>query len=244
MEMMKKTARLFVIALAGLLMMSCNKHENRPAIVGYDATVTFRPLEDGSYYLKQDDSTALVVLNEGLKKYPFKDGREKRGLVSYILDKDNQANVVVPGYKYAYQVTLTAMDTIYTKNPVRYFEKDENKYGKDPLGLFITRDVFPTTMIEDGYLNVCFSIPVGISGIVHSINLLTGVNPDDPYEVELRHNAQGDVMQTDRAFVTAFPLKDLPDTEGKTVTLTLKWNSIVSGREEKVTFPYRTRTDW
>mgnify|MGYP000385156400 CR=1 FL=1 len=27
---------------------------------------------------------------------------------------------------------------------------------------------------------------------VHYINLVTGVNPDNPYEVELRHNVNGD----------------------------------------------------
>ena len=52
-----------------------------------------------------------------------------------------------------------------------------------------------------------------------------GQNPSDPYEVEFRHNAYGDTYGTVGDGLVAFKLVGLPDTNGKTVPLTLKWKS-------------------
>ena len=75
--------------------------------------------------------------------------------------------------------------------------------------------------------------------MAHYVNLLTGVNPDDPYEVEFKHNAYGDVEGIWGDALVAFRLSDLPDTEGKTVKITLKYNSF-SG-EKSIQFDYCSR---
>ena len=74
----------------------------------------------------------------------------------------------------------------------------------------------------------------------HYINLLTGVNPENPYEVELRHNVNGDPQNYWRDALVAFNLNDaLPDTNGKTVKLTIRWRS--SQGYKKVDFDYCSR---
>lgn len=47
------------------------------------------------------------------------------------------------------------------------------------------------TLAEDGYLTLRFRTVWGGSQ-KHFVNLLLGQNPDNPYEVEFRHNAYGD----------------------------------------------------
>ena len=113
-------------------------------------------------------------------------------------------------------------------------EKSE-KYGDDMVD--IVRDW--VTVAEDGYLTLRFRALWG-GQKVHYINLVTGVNPDNPYEVELRHNANGDPQNYWRDALVAFNLNDaVPDTEGKTVKLTIRWRS--SQGYKKVDFDYCSR---
>ena len=122
---------------------------------------------------------------------------------------------------------------------VRAFGPDIRKqndkiYGKDPVE--IVNDW--VTLAEDGYLTLRFRTVWGGSQ-KHFVNLLLGQNPDNPYEVEFRHNAYGDTYgKTDDGLV-AFKLDELPDTEGKTVKLKLKWKSF-SG-DKSAEFDYCTR---
>ena len=237
---MKKFSFAIIVVLSIIMSASCSKYE-APVVI-YDATVTFKPLEGGFYYLKQDDSTALIVLNKDLQKYPFEKGVEKRALINYRVEKQEAS--AVPNYKYTKAIYIGAMDTIYTKHPVSAAGVDPSVFGNDVLGLYLGRDNFPTTLVEDGYLNVSFEMPMGNFGIIHEINLVTGTNPDDPYLVELRHDAKGDVYVTSSRNLVNFSLKDLPDTKGETVPLTVRWRSMVTGEFETVKFDYCSRTDW
>ena len=72
---------------------------------------------------------------------------------------------------------------------------------------------------------------------------LTGVNPDDPYEVEFRHDAEGDDERKWGDGLVAFSLKDLPDTEGKTVTLKLRWQSYSGTKQANFKFCSRKTTE-
>ena len=70
--------------------------------------------------------------------------------------------------------------------------------------------------------------------------MYTGVNPENPYEVELRHNVNGDPQNYWRDALVAFNLNEaLPDTKGKTVKLTIRWRS--SQGYKKVDFDYCSR---
>ena len=76
-------------------------------------------------------------------------------------------------------------------------------------------------------------------GPVEHLLIVTGENPDNPYEVTFYHIADGDVNGYWGYGIVAFKLDKLPATEGKTVDLTLKWKSYNGAR--KVTFKYCTR---
>ena len=239
-----KEIKFLAVAAMLLTFAACNKNDDGPNYQYYRATVTFRPQSDGSYYLKEDDKTALIMKNEGWEKYPFEDGKEKRAYIEFGMDVTGQSSHKVEGYETTNDILLYGLDTLSTKNPEIFDPAKEEEYGNDMLGVYLTDDVFPTTYIEDGYLNLRFALPVGYREVTHIITLLTGVDPDDPYKVVLRHNANGDGFADTVDGLLNFPLKSLPDTKGEKVKLTLEWRSIVTGNKETATFDYCTRTDW
>ena len=95
------------------------------------------------------------------------------------------------------------------------------------------------TIAEDGYLTLRFRTQQGDYQTKHFVNLLLSENPENPYEVEFRHNAFGDTEGKMGDALVAFKLDQLPDTQGETVKLKLKWNSF-SG-EKSAEFDYCTR---
>ncbi|MDO5443604.1 MAG: NigD-like C-terminal domain-containing protein [Bacteroidia bacterium] len=235
----------YLLALAAALTSCLGKEkEEYPDLKYYRATVTFRPMENGSYYLKQDEQTALVVLNSDLKDYPFEDGKERRAYVEYSVDDDSQTGSRIDGFATTKEVSLIYADTIYTKDPVFAEYDDIEDYGDDPVGLYTTNEFWPSTCIEDGYLSISFAMPVGFGGVTHTVDLLLGTDPDDPYKVRFMHDALNDSRFETQDCLVNFPLKDLPDTNGETVDLTLVWNSLVSGEEESVKIKYCSRKDW
>ena len=112
-------------------------------------------------------------------------------------------------------------------------EENDKIYGTDPVE--IINDW--VTIAEDGYLTLRFRTVWGGRN-KHFVNLLLGQNPENPYEVEFRHNAYEDTYGTTEDRLVAFKLDGLPDTEGKTVKLKLKWKSF-SG-EKSTEFDYCT----
>lgn len=191
-----------------------------------NALVTVKPVSDNGFYLQLDDSTTLFPTN--MKTSPYGD-KEVRALVCF--------NEVKPvNEDYSKSVEIMWMDSILTKQAVPYpGEENEEKYGEDPIE--IVKDW--VNIAEDGYLTLRLRTRWGNNGVAHFVNLFTGVNPDDPYEVEFRHNAFGDVNGVWGDALVAFRLSDLPDTEGKTVKLTLKYKSF-SG-EKSIQFDYCSR---
>jgi len=77
------------------------------------------------------------------------------------------------------------------------------------------------TIAEDGYLTLRFRTMWGNRSQAHFVNLLMSKDAENPYEVEFRHNAFGDVYGEPADGLVAFNLDSLPDTEGKTVKLKL-----------------------
>ena len=236
--MTKKIFKFMVVAAAVLSIASCKK-DNPVELT--DATVTFRKY-NGGFYMKQDDSTALVATN--ITTYPYPKFAEKRGRVIYFDRKVSKTSI--PGYKYTYDVSVNRYDSTMTKLPVASLgshELDKEKYGDGEIGIYLT-GVFPPSMVEDGYLSISFAFR-GSGLNTHIMNLVTGADKDDPYVVYLHHDINGDERR-DFEFngMMAFPLAMLPDTGGKKVKLTLKWNSLMTGKEESTQFDYCSRKDW
>jgi len=192
-----------------------------------NAMVTVKPEDAGrSFYLQLDDSTTLTPLN--MKASPYGD-KEVRAFVNYrYADGQND--------KRNYNVYINWIDSILTKESATDLGDDNKKvYGDDPVEIN-TRDW--VTIAEDGYLTLRFVTKWG-GNTPHYVNLVTGANPDDPYEVTFYHNAQGDVNGYWAAGIVAFKLDKLPDTNGKKVDLTLKWKSYDGYR--KATTKYCSR---
>ena len=191
-----------------------------------NAVVTVKPIEGAGFYMQLDDNTTLYPVNMAASPYGDK---EVRALVNY-------REVESVNDYYTKSVSINWIDSILTKPAVPCpVDGDVSEYGDDPIE--IVKDW--VNIAEDGYLTLRFRTRWGGNGVVHYVNLLTGVNPDDPYEVEFKHNAYGDVNGTLGDALVAFKITDLPDTDGKTVKLTLRYKSY-SG-EKTITFDYCSR---
>ena len=191
-----------------------------------NALVTVKPVSDNSFFLQLDDTTTLLPVNIASSPYGNK---EVRALV-------NCRGVNEPAEGYSKAVYVNWIDSILTKQiaPDLGVEND-SVYGTDPVDMI--RDW--VTIAEDGYLTLRFRTNWGDRNKAHFVNLLASQDPANPYEVGFRHNAYGDVYGVEGDGLVAFNLGSLPDTEGKTVKLKLKWKSPVG--DKSVEFDYCTR---
>lgn len=191
-----------------------------------NAVVTVKPDGD-KFYLQLDDSTVIYPTN--MSKSPFGE-KEVRAFVNYKIESEKDGEQ---------QGFINWMNELLTKQTaVSEGSDDQNtkKYGNDQVELI---NAFPT-VCEDGYLTLRFQTWLGsFSNEKHEVNLLTGVDENDPYTVEFRHNAHGDSPDVLSDGYVAFRLDQLPDTKGKTVTLKVKFNS--PRGERTAEFKYRTR---
>ncbi len=242
---MKKFCRPFIIAGAALLsvpmLQSCLNDDDNDYDYSYwypDAIVTVKPVVDeGSeyFFFQLDDNTRLWPVDNSDLPYGEK---EVRAFVKYT---ETDMPEGVDGDVYQKAVQISWMDSILTKKAVAAPQDMDDAgldlaYGNDPVEIF--KD---WTVVEDGYITIHYYTNWGDTNIKHSLNLITGLNPDDPYEVCLKHDANGDYSSASGDAMVAFRLDGLPDTQGETVKLTLRFDSF-SG-EKTVKFDYRTRVD-
>ncbi|MGN0188300.1 MAG: NigD-like protein [Candidatus Cryptobacteroides sp.] len=232
---MKKSMIICALAATAFLsaLNSCSKSEAPDYSLLYpNAIVTVKPVDETSFFLQLDDRTALLPV--GTTKLPYGD-KEMRAFVNYTetdfpegADRD----------KFAKAVKINWMDSILTKTPKPYLgDGNDEAYGNDPVEILKSW----MTVVEDGYITLNFTTLWGERNVKHEVNLLTGGNPENPYEVEFRHNAFGDVCGREGSGIVAFRITDLPDTNGETVKLTLKWNSFSGTKTAQ--FDYKTRTE-
>lgn len=177
---------------------------------------------DGSVFFQLDDSTTVLPTN--IKTSPY-GNKEVRALTNIQIQGGQSGHYSKCAY-------VNWVDTILTKKMAKNLNDQNNAvYGNDPI------EVVPDwrTLVEDGYLTLRFRTYFG-NGSTHTINL---VSTNNPYEVELHHNAAGDTKGILRDGLIAFRLSDLPDTQGKVVDLTLKWQSFDGVKSVK--FKYCTR---
>ncbi|WP_029904885.1 NigD-like protein [Prevotella sp. 10(H)] len=191
-----------------------------------NALVTVKPIDDKSFFLQLDDKTTLLPTNIGASPFGAK---EVRALVNY-----SEVNKPSEGYSKAVQINW--IDSLLTKQIAPDLGADNDKiYGTDPVE--IINDW--VTIAEDGYLTLRFRTIFNEGSKPHFVNLLASTDPAKPYEVEFRHNAYDDVYGKEADGLVAFNLSSLPDTEGKTVKLKLKWKSFTGDKSYE--FDYCTR---
>lgn len=214
-----------VVLISSLGFVACNDDEDYSKYYP-TALVTAKTAEDNTFFMQLDDNTTLLPIN--IQTSPFGD-REVRALVNY--DEVKDASGV-----YDRSVKVNWIDSILTKNIAPDLgEENDEVYGIDPVELVPSW----VNIAEDGYLTLHFKTLWGHTGKAHFVNLISTNNPDNPYELEFRHNAYGDVYGRKGYGLVAFNLSSLPDTEGETVKLKLIWNSFRG--EKSVEFDYCTR---
>ncbi len=209
-----------------LLFQSCLDDDSPENRYWPNALVTVKPVGENAVYLQLDDKTTVLPVN--FTKSPF-GTKEVRALMNF-------KEVDEPSGIYDKAVHVHWIDSIRTKPMVPDLgDENDAEYGNDPVE--IINDW--VTIVEDGYLTLRFRTVWGGDRMkIHYINLVESPDPGKPYEVELRHNASGDVYGNMGDALVAFKLDKLPDTEGQTVKLKLKWNSF-SG-EKSAEFDYNS----
>lgn len=211
--MNKKMTKLSIVLMALTVMFtSCNSDDNSETTYLPTALVTVKPTAD-SFILQLNDSVRLLPSN--ISKSPF-GNKEVRALVNYQVEEKS-------GNSDWQSVHINWIDSIRTKAPVAFVTgKDDSVYGNDPIE--IVNDW--VTVAEDGYLTLRFRTRWGNTNKVHYVNLLTGVNPDNPYELLLCHNANGDTPVHVGDALIAFNLRDvMAGADTDKVKFTLRWNS-------------------
>lgn len=242
-------------------MTSCLKDDNKyPDYYSPNAIVTVKPNEDNSaFYIQVDDENTAMVTN--FDKSPF--GKKEVRAIANITKEDVEHD----GYDMA--IKINWIDSLLTKVPVDMSKADvpgdgsgsdgdtaetadgnaEGDTGEDGTGneavdygndgIGILKSFF--TLVEDGYLTIHFRTLSG-HNTKHWLNLLVNTDPENPYLVEFRQKTEGDTYYGDyREGFVAFKLKDvLPDTEGKSVKLTVKWKDLDGRDRQEELFDYCT----
>ena len=70
--------------------------------------------------------------------------------------------------------------------------------------------------------------------------MVAGLDADNPYCLELRHDAHSDKHDNKAEGIISFDINSLPDTQGETVKLTLKYTTTDGATATKV-FDFTTR---
>jgi hypothetical protein len=226
---MKTTKFLFTaFFLMGLIILpSCLDDDSDDMNLRYpNALVTVKESADETLFFQLDDQTTLLPVN--LNSHPF-GGKEVRALVNYEEVDESSGS-------FDKAVHVNWIDSIRTKAMAPNLgDQNDEVYGTDPV------EIVPdwVTIAEDGYLTLRFRTIWSNMGITHFVNLIPTNNPQNPYEVEFRHDAKGDVSGRVGDGLVAFKLDNLPDTEGETVKLKLIYKSFNSTKS--IEFDYKTR---
>jgi len=212
------TKRKFLITAIGLLassmtFQSCfDDDDDNIELYRPTAIVTVSPTLNGSFMMYLDKSTVLIPSN--MDKSPY-GNKEVRALVNYSEETPDGYGADIRSVK------VNWLDSIRTKMPVVITNaEDINKFANDPIE--IVRDW--VTVAEDGYLTFRIRTTWGPYNTPHYIDLVSGTNADDPYELELRHDAKGDTGGRIGDGLIAFNLNKLPH-HGTDMKIKLKWQS-------------------
>lgn len=175
----------------------------RDPAADHTAIVTVKCSPTDTVYFQVDDQIRLFPVGN---RDAFRD-------MERIICGLSVSDVEIPNYgRSAYVIWFEALDKGTTTS-------DPSVRGEDPVGILSDW----MTSCEDGYLTLHYETWWGEQTAPHAFYLVTGLNPDDPYEVWLRHDAKGDGRVKKADSLVYFDLQSLPETENGYVTLTLKW---------------------
>lgn len=201
---------LLGLFVSSVFMTSCDDDNEYP-VYRPTALVTVYPKSADSFVMQLDEKTTLIPTN--MKASPFGE-KHVRALVNY----DDESELDVSDVR---NVHVNWIDSIRTKEPVPTTGADDDEtYGNDPIE--IVRDW--VTVAEDGFLTLRVRTIWG-NKRVHYLNLVTGVNEGNEYELTLRHNADGDTSDFVGDALIAFDLNGLWGEIQDDIKIKLNWQS-------------------
>jgi len=217
-------AILFAIST---VMTSCSKDSDNGNYA--NALVTVKTAGDGTCYLQLDNETKVLPTN--LPASPFGD-KQVRAMTHL---KDLQPMV---GGDYNKSASVVWIDSVLTKKPVLPKDTLKSGYGYGDYPIEILNSW--TTVLEDNYLTLCFSAPSGYYSTMHYVNLVYGINPDDPYEVMFTHDMEAPADYYSGSFtgLVAFDLTRIPGLAQETSAIvTVRYISPVGERTVHFAYP-------
>lgn len=212
-----------------------------PVYLEYNAIVTVKQEAGGRIYFQLDDNNILYPVN-----YTAPFTRQRRIICGLSWWSDsNQCTVHWMDFLqegtagYGYMDDDAPEGGSYDEDYLPGGDTPPEESAPDPWGDEIdVLDDWMTT-VEDGYLTLHYSTFWGDGNVAHTLMLIFGENPEDPYEVRLLHLRNGDPALTEADALVYFDLAELPSTGGGACTLTLKWKN-GSGETAK-SFLYKSR---
>ena len=222
-----KKFKFFLAAIAlmtcSTAFVSCDDDDDYDWENTYNALVTLKTDDSGSTYFQVDENTIAVPSNLNGKMY---DGKEVRALTQFR--RDNSEKLADGTEKW--DVVVHWVDSILTKPavPSLGIDIDKETYGNDPVQ--VSNDW--TTVAEDGYITIHFLARWGYSGKKHRINLVSGVNPNDPFEFRLCHDKMGDTGTYLAYGMAAFNIRDIIERYGEPEKITISYNASLNSQAE------------
>lgn len=215
-----KTLKTFLLVLVSILvtstMYSCMDDDDAYSDNKF-AIVTIKPLENNTYYMQWRDSITFWPAVGAAPDFGL--DQERRAFIYFTVLGDSTERDT-QGYDYA--IRVNRIDSVLTKSIAKDLgEKNDEYYGNDPVWM-------KSIWIEDDYIN--FQFESYFNGETkHFLNLVK-MNDTGTYELEFRHNAYNNLSGGLGWGLASFRLNELPDTEGETVKMKIKYKSYEGNR--------------
>lgn len=227
--MMHYMNRILALALAIPLLAACSNHYSPD--VGYQSDVKGDKSDRSQPVtllatVKQDTDGSVYLWSKGVRinpSEPFKFTRQHRVMaqISYIKGEK-------PG-----EAQIDWMEPIDEGT----FTADASVSGQDGLDI---NEYSWMSDADDGYLTLLYTTWWGEHPVHHDFYLVAGLDPDDPYSLELRHNAHGDPKDVKGEGLICFDINSLPFTGEESKILSLKWHN-TDGKTLTAKFEFRSR---
>lgn len=217
-----------ILCLMMLLAASCSKYDpalpmdsvadGSPEFYRADVVVTIKQDADGTVFFQYGQER--LYPGEG---YPFE--RQCRAMASVTIYAEE-----VPLYGHRVEVNwLVPLDEGAFK------PYPEQGYGSDGIDILTKSWI---TSLEDGYLTLHYKAWWGDPAAHHDFFLVQG---SDPYELTLRHNANGDEPAVYSEGTIYFDINSLPPTVDGPRKLKINWTT-TEGNPVSAEFDFETRT--
>ena len=206
-----------------LLAVSCSKEagfslsDAAPEFYKADVIVTIKQDADGTVFFQYGSDRLYPGAG-----YPFE--RQCRAMASVTIYAEE-----VP--LYGHRVDVNWLEPI---DQGAFKPYPAEGYGSDGIDILTKSWI---TSVEDGYVTLHYKTWWGDPSGHHDFFLVQG---EDPYELTLMHNANGDEETVYSEGTIYFDINSLPPTGDGTETIHIKWNTI-EGNEVIASFEFKSR---